>query len=904
MDLQQSVRTARDRLPSARTAFVAVLVSLGLIAVLLTALVATGVLAQPTVESIDKGWGTVSDDSTEIEAQVVVDNPNPVGIPGILTVEYTASMNDVVLAENTESGIGLSSGENTIVLSSKMPNDRIADWWVTHVNNDERSTLTIDPSVRGAGFSPDLPNETSTIETDLLSSFGSDGEETATLDGEPLMVIGDQSASWGQATDETTPISFTSTVENVHDAPVTLDGVEYVVKMNDVTLGEGRTDDGLDVQPGEMGTLTVDAALETPAFADWWPTHVRDDETSQMTVELYGLVERNGTRTRVPIALDEQRIEFQTDLMGDGGTTVESLPTERDTVTVPTVAETERRWGTIRDDTAEVVTTVELDNTEDLETIRNVTTLAIDRSTSINDVTVLDSTTNRELPAADEPLTATSEMDNSKFADWWTRHVNRDERSTVVTEANATVDVGITTFERPLTDEETLFETDILGTIGSDGPRTVTVANETLVELGDQRASWGTADAETTPFTLTTVVENRHDRPITFDGIEYTVTMNDVPVANGTSDETLTVDAGETDQLETIIPLSTPRLSEWWVSHLRADERSNVSVQLHGVVERDGDRERVPIALIEDRFRLTTDLLGEGNSTVESLPVERADIEEPTVEETTRQWSEVTDATTEVLTTVTIDNPNTDPEYNEFVRLTTTTKTAVNDVPFGAGEQANETLSSGTNDLNVTSELDNGEVPEWWARHLNAGERSIVNTTVTTMADVGFTTLSVATPDRNSTFETDLLADLNTDEDQPIEDDGETLLVAESTSVEWGEATAEQAPLDAESVVRNEQPVPITVEKIDYTVSINGIVLSDDTHVENTVIQPGATATIRLPMTLDNSKMDQWWVTHVPEERSNLNVDATATISVGGDTRTVPLEMFSEAKTFETDILG
>ncbi|WP_229124900.1 LEA type 2 family protein [Halapricum desulfuricans] len=316
MDLPEPVRSVLGALPSLRTVVVGVVVSLGLVALLVTVLVATGVLAQPTVESIDTRWSDATNETTLVETQARVDNPNPIGTPGVVSVEYTASLNDVVLVDGEKSGIGLSPGENTIEFTAPMDNDRIADWWVTHVNNGERSTLTIEPKASGPGVSQSLPEQTSTVATDLLSSFESAEEEAVTVDGEPLLVLGDRNASWGEATDETTPLRLNVDLDNAHDQPVTLSGIEYVVTMNNVTLGEGTTTDSVDLEPGESEALTVDAALETDAFADWWPTHVRNDETSRMRVTLYGLVERDGEQVRMPIRLYQQRLEFETDLLG------------------------------------------------------------------------------------------------------------------------------------------------------------------------------------------------------------------------------------------------------------------------------------------------------------------------------------------------------------------------------------------------------------------------------------------------------------------------------------------------------------------------------------------------------------------------------------------------------------
>ncbi|MFW6018395.1 MAG: LEA type 2 family protein, partial [Halapricum sp.] len=903
MDLPESVRSTLDALPSLRTVVVAVVVSLGLIALLVTVLVATGVLAQPTVESIDSQWGEATNDTTQIETQTRVDNPNSIGTPGVVSVEYTASLNDVVLAEGEESGIGLSSGENTIEFTAAMDNDRIAEWWVTHVNGDERSTMTIEPTVSGPGVSQSLPDQTSDVETDLLSPFENDTDETVTVDGQPLLVLGERDANWGEATDETTPLTLSADLENAHDQPVTLSGVEYVVTMNNVTLGSGQTTEGIELEPGDSGTLNVDAALETKQFADWWPTHVRNDETSRMRVQLYGLVEEDGNQTRVPVQLYQQRLEFETDLLGDGGTSVESLPSLHDPVTVPTVEDTDREWGTITNETAEIVTTGTLNSTDDIERLRNVTTLTVDQQSTINDVTVLDERETEPLPD-DDSVTATGEMDNERFVEWWPEHVNDGEQSTVEARADATVDVGITQFRRSLVDRSDVFETDILGTVGDDEPQTITAANETLVTLAGQDATWETADAETTPFTVETTVESEHSRPVEFAGVEYTVTMNDVTVAEGETEDELTVAPGDTESLAVTVPMETPKLADWWATHLKDGEQSNVSIRIHGLVERDGDRERVPVALVTERFRTTTDLLGGSGTAVEQLPAERTDVEEPTVEGITREWGEVTDESTEVHADVTVENPNTDSGINDFVRMTTSAETSINDVFVGSGQRTDETLSAGTNELPVTSELDNGEVPTWWARHLNSGETSRTVTTTTTTADVGFTTVDVATPDANSTTETDLLADLHTDEPQPVGTSDRQYFLAESTTAEWGQATPQVAPLDVQSTLANEQPVPVTIQEIHYEVSIGGVTLAADSQSDGTTIAPGESEVVDLTVDLDNSRMDEWWVTHVRNgEQSALAMDVTATVETNGETQTVPLSMFSTNRTVETDLL-
>jgi LEA14-like dessication related protein len=203
---------------------VAAVLVLGVVAV--GALAATGAFAAPTVESTSYEWGAVTDETTEIVTSVTVDNPNPVGVPGVVDVSYTARLNTVTLARGERSGVGFGPGRNTITLTAAMQNAKIADWWVTHVNGDERSELTVDATVNAPGLSREIPAKSSTVETDILGGFTTEGARQVAFQGDPLLTLRNQRASWGEANAETTPLSFSADVENVHDYDVRLDGVE------------------------------------------------------------------------------------------------------------------------------------------------------------------------------------------------------------------------------------------------------------------------------------------------------------------------------------------------------------------------------------------------------------------------------------------------------------------------------------------------------------------------------------------------------------------------------------------------------------------------------------------------------------------------------------------------------
>ena len=304
----------------------------------------------------------MTNETTEIRTDVTVRNPNPVGVPGVLDVGYTATLNGVTLAEGTESGVGFAPGTTTVKTTAEMRNERIADWWVTHVNGGERSELDIAARVSGPGVSRTIPARSSTVETDILGGFTADGERTVELAGEPFVVLSDQEASWGEATAERTPMRFRATVRNVHDYPVTLDGVEYVVVMNGVELGRGTQRTNFDVQPGEAQTLDVTADLRTPRMARWWAEHVRDDEASELSVRMYGVVERDGEQVRIPLRLYDTTLRLETDLLGGGGTSVTPVASSGGPPAAGVeVTDRSRSWGAVTDETTELRTSVGLD---------------------------------------------------------------------------------------------------------------------------------------------------------------------------------------------------------------------------------------------------------------------------------------------------------------------------------------------------------------------------------------------------------------------------------------------------------------------------------------------------------------------------------------------------------------
>ncbi|WP_415381230.1 LEA type 2 family protein [Halosimplex sp. TS25] len=591
-------------------------VSLGVFLVLavgIAALAGTGVLAKPTVDGIESDWGAVTAETTEIRTTATVTNPNPVGVPGVVDVAYTARLNDVVLARGGKSGVGFGPGTSRLGLSTQMSNAKIAQWWVTHVNGGEESTLRVDATVSGPGFARDVPAQRSSIETDLLGGFATEGERTVEFRGEPFLAIGEQRAEWGEANESVTPLSVTSQVENVHDYPVALDGVAYAVQMNNVTLAEDRQLSGVSVEPGETGTLDVRMALDSARMADWWANHVNDSERSTLSVELYGLVERDGEYERVPIRIYERLLDLETDVLGGGSTSVSARDApERDIeFERPQIGETSREWGAVDDETTEILTTVALNNTNDDAAVNELLSIRAAQHTAVNGILVATGRQRTDgLTAGRSAFELTSTMNNSKVPAWWARHLNRGETSTVTTMPAVRADLGFSQFDVPVIDRRSEFETDLLAGMGDDA-ETVTVDGRDALVVRSESVQWGEATPETAPIEVNATLENEQPEPVRVTEIRYRVALNDVVLANRTAPGSHTVDPGETEAVGFTMALDNRKMDEWWVGHVRRGETSNMTVTVTATVETRAGTETVRLDSLSRNTTVTTDLLGD-----------------------------------------------------------------------------------------------------------------------------------------------------------------------------------------------------------------------------------------------------------------------------------------------------
>jgi LEA14-like dessication related protein len=586
---------------------------------------------QPVVESVRTEFGTVSEETTAIETAVVVTNPNNQSFPGTASLNYEIHMNSVEVAEGTEGGVGLQPGHNEVNFTAQLDNGKIPAWWVTHVNSDERTVVSTRARVGVAGLGAALPPQNRTIETDLLDAFAADNDSTVTVSDRDIMTVSDQRAEWGTADAERTPIAFSVDLENVHDRNVRLDGTEYRIVMNNVTVGEGRTNDSVVLEPGEAETFTSNAAIDTPTMEQWWVSHLRDSQSTRLRVEVYGLVRDGGELKRVPLNVFDRRIRFRTDFLGEAPTTIEKLPADDEAAPEfgePEVEETSSEWGEVTDETTEIVTTARTTNPNDGE-FNDLLSLRVNQTTAVNGVTFASNrSTVEELPPGEGSFTISADADHDAVPRWWSRHINNGERSTVTTTATGVADIAVTALDLDLPDQQREQTTDIVGQVGTEEDQRVTTEDgRHVLTITQVDAEWGESTPQRAPLRVTTTIRNENTfESVTIERVDYVVDLNSVTVADNSSTEANTIPPGATREVTYVVYIDNQRMDEWWPTHIRNGEVTRMTTNTTAVVDTPRGTERVRFDLLGNDTTIETDFLGtksdgsDGSSTNALVP--------------------------------------------------------------------------------------------------------------------------------------------------------------------------------------------------------------------------------------------------------------------------------------------
>ncbi len=300
--------------------------------VLIGSATAIGVLGMPRVTGIDNHLVGANQTTTMVQSDLTVANPNPFPIPlRRADVAYTVYMNGIPVGDGQESGVSLPAGNSTVELRTGLENDRIVEWWRSHIRRGERTNLTVSATLESARVNESLSRRVAdrTVRTDIISAFETNTtvpvNASREIVSDPVLYVNETNARWANVTRNRTVVHTELRVYNPKSFAVPVTGVTYDVGMNGVAVANGSTENLTAIPAKSHRNVTARVVIDNSKLDEWWVTHVERDQTTTVRVDYavgldlsaYGY----GNRTVSPDPINRT---FHTDVFGkqENGTTL------------------------------------------------------------------------------------------------------------------------------------------------------------------------------------------------------------------------------------------------------------------------------------------------------------------------------------------------------------------------------------------------------------------------------------------------------------------------------------------------------------------------------------------------------------------------------------------------------
>jgi LEA14-like dessication related protein len=269
------------------------------------------------------------------------------------------------------------------------------------------------------------------------------------------------------------------------------------------------------------------------------------------------------------------------------------------------------------------------------------------------------------------------------------------------------------------------------------------------------------------------------------------------------------------------------------------------------------------------------------------------------------RWGEVENQEVEVITEVGVDNPNpfgsageADVEYDLYMQ----------NAKLAEGEASGLEITPEYRTHNFSTVLMTENLPAWWSGHLNDGEVSEVEANVDTDTTIGPLSVSPSTTVGRE-VDTDIQGALN-EATTEFEDEYGFIEIEEAT-VEWGEVTEQKTEIVTTVTFDNNNPVPMPTPAFAGDIEMNDkhvaeweggeVEILDDKNteiIEGGTIPPGETEERTFVVEMDNTRIAEWFPTHVDRskpvgnpgvESTEMTFTAQFAVEINGKQITIPL---------------
>lgn len=296
----------------------------GVLVIVFVAVIGLGILSynKPKLQEVNHEWGEVNQKKTEIHSSIYINNPNPIGIPfANIDIKGEILMNNVEMGSMNKSDLDIGAGSNNIEIISNIDNDRIPEWFISHIESDESTNIRFSPEITLKTFITDfeieIPDQTSSLQTNFISGFTEIQEDKITnpITDTVLLTIKNVDAEWGEVTEERSQVDAEVTVQNPNPFPINLNQINYQIDLNGVDIGSDASAEEIILGPNQETIVKKAILIKNNKLKDWWPTHIKNNEESQLTINIRAIAEFQNQEFEVPIYQSQETIE--TDILGN-----------------------------------------------------------------------------------------------------------------------------------------------------------------------------------------------------------------------------------------------------------------------------------------------------------------------------------------------------------------------------------------------------------------------------------------------------------------------------------------------------------------------------------------------------------------------------------------------------------
>ncbi len=161
-------------------------------------------------------------------------------------------------------------------------------------------------------FKFELPGIHNEFKTDFLEGLSSPSQSFRL--SAYNVVVESMNAHWGRVDDKVTEIVAIAKVRNDNLVPLLFTKMHYEIKANGIVIGEGYTNVSTVIPPKSTAEVPIVLTIKTPKLKDWWITHIRNGEKTNIEVFIDSFVEIGGKKFE--FSLTKMETTIQTQLLG------------------------------------------------------------------------------------------------------------------------------------------------------------------------------------------------------------------------------------------------------------------------------------------------------------------------------------------------------------------------------------------------------------------------------------------------------------------------------------------------------------------------------------------------------------------------------------------------------------